>query len=381
MARIIVGSYAVRFPVGGYLSWVLQWLVGLRRLGHDVYFVEKCRWPNACYDPVNDRMGDGCAYGTASLDALLGRFDLARRWCFVDAGGRYHGLSRESVLAVFRSADLFVDLGLAHGDWSEEAAGASLRVLVDGDPGFTQILWDQYVVEGEPLPEYDFHYTVGRNIGTASSTAPTAGRFWRPIFHPIDVDLFPASPVSAAAPFTTVMSWNGRGIRFNGTAYGAKDMEFAKFLDLPSRTSTPLEVAVGGADVPIERLTAAGWGTRSSVSVTLTFDDFRSYIAQSRGEFSVAKNVYVATNSGWFSDRAGAYLASGRPVVLQDTGFGAHLPCGTGLFAVRTVDEAAAAIDAIGSDWNRHSRAAREIAGEYLDVHKVLRGFLAEIGL
>jgi len=381
VARIIVSSYAVRFPVGGYMSWVLQWLVGFQRLGHEVYFVEKCSWPNACYDPATGQMTDDCSHGVAALDRLLRQFDLAERWSVVDIDARYHGLSRESIAARFRSADVFVDLGLAHDEWSEEAAVAGLRVIVDSDPGFTQILWEQCLAEGETLPSYDFHYSVGRNVGTPSSTAPTAGITWRGIFNPVNVDLFPVRDVTGAAPFTTIMSWQGKANRFNGVAYGAKDLEFAKFFELPHATAQPLEIAVGGSNVPIERLAAAGWRIRDTVEVTGSFDHFRCYIAQSRGEFSVAKHAYVATNSGWFSDRGAAYLASGRPVVMQDTGFSMHLPCGEGLFAVRTVEEAAAAIDEIDRDWGRHSKAARHIAREFLDAPKVLGHFLDEIGV
>src|SRR5438045_3136260 len=116
MAQIVVGSYAVRCPLGGYFSWVLQWLVGLRRLGHNVYFVEKSGWPNACYDPARNVMSDDCSYGVAALSTLLAEFDLAERWCFVDARGTYFGLDRNHIEAVFRSTDLFIDMG-SHGSW------------------------------------------------------------------------------------------------------------------------------------------------------------------------------------------------------------------------------------------------------------------------
>jgi hypothetical protein len=381
VARIIISSYAVRFPVGGYMSWVLQWLVGFQRLGQDVYFVERCSWPNACYDPQSGRMTDDCSYGVSTLNRLLCEFGLAGRWSVVDIDGRHYGLSRESISACFQSADLFIDLGLAHDEWSQEAAAAALRVIVDSDPGFTQILWEECLAEGEALPSYDLHYSVGRNVGTTSSTAPTAGLPWRGIFNPVNVDLFPVRPVEREAPFTTIMTWQGKGITFNGAAYGSKDLEFAKFFDLPCLTATPLEIAVAGSNVPRERLMTAGWRIRDSIEVTGSFDAFRRYIAQSRGEFSVAKHAYVATNSGWFSDRGAAYLASGRPVVMQDTGFSTHLPCGEGLIAVRTADEAAAALDEIDRDWERHSRAARDIARQFLDAPTVLSGFLREIGI
>src|SRR5262249_36493692 len=158
------------------------------------------------------------------------------------------------------------------------------------------------------------------------------------------------------APFTTVMSWEDDPFEFEGVTYGQKAMEFPKFLDLPRRTRVPLEMAVAGTDVPEDELRAHGWRLAYAGEVTLTFDSWRDYIRGSRGEFSVCKNVYVATHSGWFSDRSACYLASGRPVVMQETGFSAHLPCGQGLFAVRTADEAAAALAEIAGDYGRHSR-------------------------
>ncbi len=386
MARIVFGSYMVRYPLGGVLSSSLQWLVGFQRLGHEVYLVEKSGWSNSCYDPSKGIMSDDCSYGAEMLSRLLARFGLEGRWCFVDASGRYHGLPRERVEAIFKSADLFIDRG-THGTWLEEAAEAGLRVLVDGEPGSTQMKMEikmrSRLPAGEELHNnYDAYYTVGRNIGTEKSTAPTAGKQWRPLFHPVDVGLFAHQPVDADAPFTTVMNWKAHDpIEFNGTTYGQKDAEFGKFMDLPRLTAPPLELAVSGKDVPTRRLMDSGWHVRNAHAVTTTCDSYWKYIRTSKGEFSSCKNVFVATNSGWFSDRSAAYLASGRPVVLQDTGFGSHLPCGRGLFAVRAVDEAAAAIDEINGDYERHSRRARDIAIEYLDAPKVLGSFLGELGV
>jgi hypothetical protein len=178
------------------------------------------------------------------------------------------------------------------------------------------------------------------------------------------------------------MSWQAHEpIEFAGTTYGQKDVEFVKFMDLPRRTLAPVEIAVAGKHVPVEQLAGSGWRLRNAHAVTLSFDSWKNYIQASKGEFSVCKNVFVATNSGWFSDRSAVYLASGRPVVMQDTGFSTHLPCGRGLFAVHTVEEAAAAIDEINSDYEQHAKWARVIASEYLDTPKVLRRFLRELGL
>jgi len=234
----------------------------------------------------------------------------------------------------------------------------------------------------EPWETYDFYFTTGRNVGTDSSSAPTAGIAWRPMFHPVVPELFDESDPAPDAPFTTVMNWRSyEPVEYDGTTYGHKDEQFAKFLQLPRLCRAHLEVAVAGPDVPRTALREAGWKVSDAHAVTASFDAFKSYIRTSRGEFSVCKGAYVATNSGWFSDRSGAYLASGRPVVLQDTGFSAHLPSGEGLFAVRGQEEAAAAIEEVCGDYPRHARAAREIAVEYLAAEKVLGRVLSEIGL
>ncbi len=387
MARIVLGSYIVRYPLGGMMSWVLQYIVGFQSLGNDIYFVEKSEYPNSCYDPSRNAMGDDCSYGTATLSTLLSRFGLDDRWCFVDAAGKYHGMPRERIEAVFDSADVFIDMG-THGAWASEAQNSGLRVLIDGEPGFTQMKMTKSLAAGEELPTYDYYYTTGQNIDTCESSAPTAGKEWRHIFHPVVPGLFcqeggqTIPHPDSRAPFTTVMNWQSyESLEFGGKVYGHKDVEFAKFWELPRVASVPLELAISGAKVPVGELTASGWRVRDSHEVTISVDSFRDYVRSSRGEFSICKNGYVATNSGWFSDRSAAYLAAGRPVVMQETGFSTHLPCGRGLFAVRTVAEAAAALAEIAGDYERHSRRAAEIAREFLDARKVLGRFLDELGV
>ena len=376
--RIIVGSYMVRFPLGGYLSWVLQWLVGFRRLGHDVYFVEKSGWPNSCYDPSSDVMTNDCSYGIETVRSLLANFGLDKKWCFVDSVNRYYGLSRSRVQGIFKSADLFVDMG-THGAWLTEAEETGIRILIDPDPGYTQM---RALAENEDLGDYDHYYSVGRNVGTNLCNVPSLGKHWRHIFDPVVVDLFPRQQIPDNAPFSTVMAWQSyKPVKYNGTTYGLKDVEFVKFIDLPTRIKTPLEIAVGGHNVPTEFLEGAGWRLANPLKVTASFDTFRQFIAASMGEFSVCKNFYVATNSGFFGSRSAFYLASGRPVVLQETGFSKHLPCGHGLFAVQTIDEAVAAIEEIQGDYEHHSKCARDIALEYLDTSRVLPRLLGEIGL
>ncbi|HZL92245.1 MAG TPA: hypothetical protein VFB99_01335, partial [Vicinamibacterales bacterium] len=242
-------------------------------------------------------------------------------------------------------------------------------------------LFDE-AARGEPLPQFDAYYTYGYNVASGASSAPTAGLEWRHMFHPIDTRRFQATPVPTDGAFTTVMNWTShKAVEFAGTSYGMKDVEFEHFLELPRRTGAALEVAVEGKRVPRERLEQYGWRVRSAIEVTGTLDAYFDYIRRSAGEFSVVKSVYRGLNVGWFSDRSAAYMAMGRPVIIQDNGLTGVLPSGEGLFAVQTMEEAAAALDSVLSAPARHGAAARDIAIEYLDTVTVLSRFLRELGV
>jgi hypothetical protein len=372
----------VRYPMGGILSATRQWLVGLQRLGHEIYLLEKSGWPRSCYDPSTDEMTNDCSHGAAVVNCLLARHGLQDHWCFVDASGEYHGMSEPKVAELFRSADIFIDRGRVSGEWSTQARQVPRTVFIDVDPAFTQMQMANSVAKGRTSFAYDHYYTVGLNIGTPACSAPTAAKQWRTTYNPVVLDLFPCSPVKEDAPFTTVMHWQPyEPVTYGGRTYGQKDVEFTKFITLPKLANTSLEVAVSGENVPREELRGYGWELRSPGAVTKTVDSYVDYICESRGEFSVCKNAYVATNSGWFSDRSAAYLACSRPVVMQDTGFSNQLPCGRGLFAVRTVEEAVAAIGEISAHLDQHSKWARELAAEYLRTEVVLGRMLRELGL
>ncbi len=381
MARIVLAGYMFRYPLGGMLSNTLQYLIGLIKLGHDVYFVEQAEHENACYDPGTNSMSNDCRHGIEHVSALLPRFGLTDRWCFRDFVENDYGLSKNQVEALFKTADLFIDYG-AHGSWNEEAQAIPLKVLIDGEPGTTQMKMCLKLEQGLALPDYDFYYTVGQNVGQENCTVPEAGKTWRKIFHPVDTEQFSHVLENRRGAYSTVMNWKSReNIEFRGTAYGHKDMEFDKFMALPNKAPFPFEVAVSGASIPESELMENHWNIKNAHEVTLSYDSFIDFVAESRGEFSVCKNTFVITNSGWFSDRSAAYLACGKPVVVQDTGFGAHLPVGQGLFAVRTVDEAVEAVTAIESDYAHHSRCAREIACDCLDSQKVIGKLIRELGI
>jgi hypothetical protein len=381
MARIVISSCLFRYPMGGMMSWLLQYLVGFARLGHEVWYVEQAARPNDWFDPTRDTMTDDCGYGARTVGALLSQHGFGERWHLVDRAGRRHGAPRERIEAAFERADLFVDMG-GDGSWLADAASSRLRILIDCEPGFTQMKLASRLEAGETLLHYDAYYTPGANVGTERSSVPTAGRAWRKVVDPVVPDLFEVTPAEPGAAYTTVMSWQSMRPRvYQGRTYGNKDVEFARFESLPQRTEAPLELAVSGRDVPWQRLAQAGWRTLDANQVSRSFASYAAYIRGARGEFTVAKHCFVATNCGWFGDRAAVFLASGRPVVMQDTGWSEHLPCGEGLFAVRSVEEAAAALDEIEHDYPRHARRARQIAEEFLDAERALGHMLGELGV
>jgi len=380
MARIIVGAYMFRYPLGGMLSWALQYIKGLDRLGHEVYVVEKAHYTDACYDPQRKVMTDDPSAGLKIVDDLLTSHGLGARWCMQDYQGRCHGLSSAKLAELFRTADLFVDCG-SHGSWLDEAGSVPCRILIDGEPSYTQIRWQALQDSGQVVPAYDHYFTNGLLFGSPGCDAPALGKTWRPIPNPVDTTYYPLLPEPSSRKLTTVMNWSAHStVEYRGERLGQKDVEFERFIGLPKRVGTELEVAVAG-NAPTDRLISNGWSVRDAQEVTRTVESYRDYIAQSAGEFGVCKQVFVATRNGWFSDRSAAYLASGRPVILQDTGFSDVLPTGAGLFAVNNESEAAEAVEAVLSDYSNHAAEARRIAVEHLDAKQVMGGALDAVGI
>jgi hypothetical protein len=219
---------------------------------------------------------------------------------------------------------------------------------------------------------FDRLFTFGSNIGTPASSIPVGGFSWLKTWQPVTLDHWRTDRPSGAK-FSTVMTWQIESFTDVG---GNKDQEFVRFIDLPSRTSQPFELAVNG---PQTLLRAHGWQTVDAMRVSRTPWDYRDFILASKAEFGVAKHTYVASNSGWFSDRTACYLAAGRPAVVQDTGWTAHLPSGEGLFAFSSVEEAVAGIDAINADYLRHTKTAGEIAREHFEASRVLNRLLDDL--
>lgn len=384
MATIILGTYMVRYPLGGNLSWALQYLAGFKNLGHDIFFVEKYVHEDSCFDPVKKTLSNDCSYGIKVISELMDLHGMGENWCFVEYGENYYGRSKKEIEEIFARADLYIENG-AHGAWEEESLHSkALRVYIDVDPAFTQVGFYEKLQKKNALPQYDKYYTNGMNIGKSGNIIPTCGIEWHYIFNPVHIELFQRGTPPAGAPYSTIMNWVSfkEIVNYQGISYGHKSMEFDKFISLPQLVDVPMELAVSGLPAPKQAiLIQNGWQIVNAQEATFTLDSFKKYLLDCRGEFSVVKNMYQATASGWFSDKSAAFLASGRPVVLQETGFSEYLPVGEGLFAVNDVEEAKSAIETIESNYVFHSDKAYEIAHEFLSTKKVLGRFLTELGI
>ena len=382
--RIAVTGFAATYPFGGVFWDYAQYVLGLTRLGHDVLYIEDTgKW---CYDPVDqtfvERGGRNAACFARHIAAL--EPDLADRWFFRDATGEVYGRRWEDVVAFCRGADLF--LHLSASCWMRDEYFAAERVaFIDSDPMYTQASVPGYLSGSlddaarsrvDMLRQHDVFFTFAENIGAPDCRVPTELFHWIPTRQPIVMDRFKAEMVptrNRRRVLTTVASWESTegGPIVNGVPYGGKNVEFERFMELPARVAVPIELALSGRP-PRERLERHGWRLVDPYQVSRDPWVYRDFLARSLGEWSVAKNAYVASRSGWFSCRTACYLALGVPVVVQDTGFGAAIPTGEGVLTFTTLDEAVEAIDRLTGDPERHARAACAIAEEYFDANKVL---------
>jgi len=371
--KVLVAGIIARYPFGGVTWCSLMYLLGLRALGHEVLYIEDTG--ECIYDPEQNTRSEDPSYGTRYIHNALEPFGLGDRWCFVNYDGSYHGVSRERVQAFCADAELFINLSGGSWFWRDEYAKIPRKVFIDSDPVFTQLAIAK--AEGwyvDFFRRFDRLFTFGANIGTPASGVPDGGFTWHKTWQPIVTDLWHTESLPAHDAFTTVMTWK---IESFADVDGNKDKEFIKVIDLPSRVgrgspSSPgiqFKLAVNG---PQTLLRQYGWDTVDAMGVSRSLWDYRAFIQNSKGEFGVAKNAYVANRSGWFSDRTECYLAAGRPAVVQDTGWSAHLPHGTGLIPFSTPEEAIDGLARVASDWPTHAQRAAEIAREHFDARVIL---------
>jgi hypothetical protein len=376
---IVAGGVAQRYRRAGHVWVFLQYLLGLRRLGWDVLFLDRLE-----RDMCTDAAGHPCAprYSVqlAYFARCMDRFGLTDAWALLCEGEGYLGRSRDSVIDHALSSVFLLNF---MGYWTDEEvlSAPERRVFVDLDPGFGQ-MWHQLGLV-DLFTGHDAFVTVGTGIGSAGCTIPACGVEWIPTLPPVVLEEWPRV-VDPGDGFTTVATWRGDSgsLEFEGHTYGLRAHAFRELLSLPSRTGQQFRVALDihpNERADLARLSESAWTIQDPLTVAGGPDAYRGFIAGSRAELMVAKALYTETRSGWISDRSACYLASGRPVLASDTGFEAALPSGEGLLSFADLEGAVVGVAQIDADWERHARAARELAEAYLDSDRVLARLLDEM--
>jgi hypothetical protein len=370
--RIAIGGAVAQKPGAAGHAWqFLQYLLGFRRLGYEVLLVDRID-------------GDAArqAAGVGWVRDVLAAAGLGEAYSIALGDGRHAGVPRRRALELVRDADLLLNV-MGFVEDPELLAAARRRVFLDTDPGFGQ-MWRALGL-ADVFAGHDAHVTIGERIGQADCVVPDCGLDWITTPQPVVLDQWPEQAPLGARRLTSVASWRGAygPIDFQGHSYGLRVHQFRRFADLPRRAGGSFELALDihpadAADAGLLR--AGGWELVSPATVAATPDGYRRFVQGSGAELMVAKGMYVDSRSGWLSERSLCYLASGRPVIAQDTGFGELHPAGEGLLAFATPDEAVAAVEAVRADPVRHSRAARALAEERFCSDRVLGALLDAVG-
>jgi hypothetical protein len=380
---VVSGVIANKHRSPGAIWTRLNWTLGFRKLGFDVYFVEEIAAAGAI-----DRTGARClaedSVNLATFCDVMERFDMANRCALLTDDHVVSGIPLEALEDIASSAEALINIS---GHLARETLLRRFqrKVYVDLDPGFTQI-WEATGVAGARLAGHDFFFTIGGNIGRADCLIPMGEYPWRPTRQAVVLDLWPSSTGVVDAPFRTIASWRGPygPLEYAGQRFGLKAHEWRKFLELPKRSARQFEIALDihtGDQRDRDALLEHGWKIVEPQRVAGDLDAVQRFIRESAAEFSVAQGVYVGTNSGWVSDRTVCYLASGRPALVQETGFRKNHASGAGLVPFTTLDEAVDGADEIIANYEYHCRCARELAERDFDSDRVLGELIAEIGI
>jgi hypothetical protein len=359
--RILVSGMLAGDPGQGGASWaVLQYVLGFQRLGHDVWFVE----------PV----GNMSERVTRYFRAVSSKYRLGGCAALLNPStGETYGVARDGLEEACRGADIHLNIA---GMLQDEGLidRIPVRVYVDLDPAFTQ-LWASQGIDMR-LDGHSHFVTVGLAVGTSDCAVPTLGRAWLTMLPPVVLEHWRLAGAIRFDGFTTVGNWRSYGaIDHGGVRYGVRAHSVRQLLDLPARTREPIMPALAIHPDEVEdlgALAANGWHLLSAEQVASTPARYHDFVQGSKAELGVAKEGYVLSRCGWFSDRSACYLASGRPVLLEETGFSAFLPTHAGLLAYSSTADAALGIEDICSDYGRHRHAARTLAEEWLDSDVVL---------
>jgi len=368
---IVLAGAIAQLPRHAGHAWVfLQYLLGFKRLGFDVLFLDR----------LTPEMGAG-ARGVGYLEDVMGPFGFSDDFCLLGAGDDVlGGISRSDALARTRESLALINVN-GFLDDEELVNAAPLRVFLDIDPGFGQ-MWKELGLH-DPFIGHDRFVTIAEKIGRPGCRVPTCGLEWITTRPPVVLDLWRVAAAHGDT-FTSVGSWRGPfdAIEFDGTSFGLRAHEFRKFFELPRLTGERFELALDIDDAEVsdlDLLHRTGWRLLDPEIVASSPEDYQDFVGHSKAELMVAKNMYVETRGGWFSDRSACYLASGRPVVAEDTGLAGLYPLGDGLLTFNTVEEAAEAVASVSASYAHHSRAARELAKSELDSDKVLGALLERV--
>lgn len=376
----LVGQY----PMAGIVWQAAHYLVGLTRLGYEVFYIEDSGAPP--YDPRIRSVVEDCTYGVETIRRMMKRFDLGDRWAYWNpAHDTCYGMSRQRLLDLYREADGLVNL-CGTTRIREEHLHCPVRIYLETDPVFEQIKLAQGDERTrEFLDAHTHHFTYGENLGNPDSPIPLEHYDWKTTRPPVVLELWGPRPGSGAERFSTVGTWQnvGKDITFRGERYfWSKHVNFTPFLDIPRLTSQRFELAMEVQEPEIRTLLEEkGWFLTDPLPKSCDADVYQDYIYQCRGEFSVAKDLVVRTQSGWFSDRSVCYLAAAKPVIVQETGFSKRIPSGRGLFGFTTIEDLLLAIEQVSADYPGHCQAAWEVAAESFDAAKVLGKMVREAGL
>ena len=384
MATVLVGGALANRYLNGGGAWVrLNWLLGLERLGCRVFFVEQID-PAACVDEEGNPSPFETSVNKRYFEEVMQEFGFGGSAALLcGRGEQTSGLSLADVLEIAGEVDLLVNVS-GHLSIERLIKRVRRKAYIDLDPGFTQF-WPAGDA-GARLEGHDHYFTVGENIGTEGCPIPTGGIDWHPLPPPVALSEWPVSHAGSNGRFTTVGAWRGAfgPIEHDGRTLGLKVHEFRKVIELPRLVDTVFEIALNihpadGKDR--EALLANGWLLTDPRTETPGPNEFRRYVQRSGAEFSVAQGVYTETRSGWFSDRTATYLASGKPALVQDTGFSRTYPVGEGLLQFSNLDDAVRGAEAIVGDYETHAQAARALAETSFDSDIVLARFLEQVGV
>lgn len=373
MIVIFAGTIG-RSGLGGQAWAGMQYLLGFQALGHEVYYLEDCGRSSWVYIWETGEWTHELDYPAAFVESCLRPVGMGDRWIYRD-NYRSLGVPLPTFLEVCQAADLLIMRASPFWNWRKEYESPRRRAYIDVDPGFTQIAianGDAGLAEGVARAERKFTY--GRRVGASDCAIPTHGGPWIPTVPPVFLPHWPVAPGSGDS-YTSVMRWQGfKDVAFNGVTYGQRDREFPPYFELPHRTAVNFRMAQMGANP--EELQRHGWEVVPGEITSKSPQTYQTFIQNSRAEFGVPKHGYVHMRGGWFSDRSVCYLASGRPVLMEDTGLGDWLPVGRGLVTFSDPDGAAAGVAAIEQDYGAHRKAARQLAETVFSTHLVLPAFL-----